>query len=274
MKKIKIFPVLVLLSLISCALIVSCEDVINVALKDASPRLVIEGKITNLSDSVKVMLHKSTDYFTPKDIVSVSNGTVSLSDSKGNIYLLSNNQNGIYSTANIHALPGDIFTLDLTVDGIGYSGSSVMPGIVKIDTITVDNRPDRKKENRINIYAKDPAGIPNYYQIKVFKNDTLLNNNNQYILYSDKFYDGKSIIITINARRFDIPRFEPKDRIKVQLFNIDKTMYDYYQILHDITDEGNLLSASTPSNPPNNLSNGALGYFAAMSVSEKSITVK
>ena len=274
MLKPKVFLRMILLCFISGALLVSCEDVINVKLQDASSRLVVEGRISNISDSVKIMLHKSTDYFSPKNIVSVINGTVSISDSQGNSYLVSNNLNGIYSVTNFIPKPGGSYTLNVTVDGVSYTASTVMPYLVKIDSLIIDKNPERPKENRINIIFKDPAGIPNYYQVKVFKNDTLLNNNNHIVLYSDKYFDGKAVIITINARRLDITRFEVNDTVKVQLINIDKMMYDYYQILHDITDEGNFILASSPSNPPNNLDNGALGYFTAMSVNEKSIIVK
>jgi hypothetical protein len=272
MLKPKVFLKMILLCFISGALAVSCEDVINVKLQDASSRLVVEGRISNISDSVKIMLHKSTDYFSPKNIVSVTNGTVSISDSQGNSYLLSNNLNGIYSVTNLTPKPGGSYTLNLTADGVSYTASTVMPYLVKIDSLIIDKNPERPKENRINIIFKDPYGIPNYYQVKVFKNDSLLNNH--IALYSDKYIDGKAVIITINASRLNITRFEVNDTVKVQLINIDKMMYDYYQILRDITDEENFLSTSSPSNPPNNLDNGALGYFTALSVNEKTIIVK
>ena len=263
----------VLILMITGSLIISCEDVINVNLKDATPRLVIDGRITNLSDTVKIMLNKSTDYFTPSQIGAVTNGIVKITDSHGISNTLSNNLNGTYLISNIHANPGDSFTLDVLVDGINYTAAASMPVEVRIDTLIIDERPGRPKENQLNIYFRDPFGIANYYQVKVFKNDSLLNSNNEFALFSDKYYDGKSIFITIGARRLNIQNFEPNDRIKVQLINIDKMLYEYLQILHDITDAG-ILSASTPSNPPNNISNGALGYFAAVSVSEKTIIVK
>lgn len=269
-----IFLRLLFLNLISCLLLESCEDVIKVKLQDASPRIVIEGRITNISDSVKILLHRSTDYFKSSDIVSVTNGIVSISDFKGNSQLLANNLNGIYSITNLSAKPGDIYTLHVTADGISYTAGTVMPDVVKIDTLIIDKHPARPKENRISIYFLDPDGIANYYQIKIFKNDSLLNSYNHFDLYSDKYIDGKVSIISLSARRFNLTRFEVNDTIKVQLINIDKMMYNYYQILNDITGGENFISASTPANPPNNLSNGALGYFSAFSVNEMSVIVR
>jgi hypothetical protein len=264
-KSVFIFLILILLG--------SCEDVITIKLKNASPQIVIEARISNLSDTVKVMLHKSTDYFTPKDIIAVSDGLVSISDASGNSFSLTNNLNGIYSLTNFHATEGQSYTLKVITGGVQYNATSVMPQLVSIDSLSIDKDPDRPKENRLNIFFKDPPGA-NYYQVKVFRNDSLLNRNNQFSLYSDKYYDGKNVFVSIDARRFDLTRFEVNDTLKVQLISIDKIMYNYYQILRDITDQGIFLSASTPSNPPNNLSNNALGYFATLTISERKIIVK
>jgi hypothetical protein len=116
--------------------------------------------------------------------------------------------------------------------------------------------------------------MANYYQVKIYKNDTLLNTGNHFILYSDKYFDGKSTPITINGRRFGENSFASGDTARVQLISIEKIMYDYYQVLHDITEGEADLSSSAPSNPPNNISNGALGYFSATSIDEKTLVVK
>ena len=50
----------------------------------------------------------------------------------------------------------------------------------------------------------DPAGIANYYQLEVFRNDSLLNNGNNFILYDDKYFDGKPTYIAISGRRLGI----------------------------------------------------------------------
>jgi len=274
MDKTRLFFGLLFFGTISVLLLQSCENVINVNLQDSAPRLVVEGSISNLSDSVKITLHRSTDYFKPAGIIPVTNASVSLADSKGDAYLLINGMNGVYSTTDFHLASDDMYTLHITADGSDYSASTKVPYLVKIDSLDVLERTDREHENQVVIYIKDPAGIANYYQVKIYRNDSLLNNGNHFALYSDKYFDGKSTTIKINARRFGIPRFLVHDTLKVQLINLDKMMYDYFQVLRDITEGETFLSASTPSNPPNNISHGALGYFAAWSVSEKRVIVK
>lgn len=261
--------------LILSLLLQSCEDVINVNLKNTTPRLVVEGSISNLSDSVRIMLHKSTDYFKPIDFAPVANATVSINDSYGNTYVLFNNSNGTYSIKGIHSFPDDQFTLNITSDGELYEATTQMPNLVKIDSVIIEKSIQHFNKSRIkiSILIKDPAGVANFYQVKVFKNDSLLNAT-RLALYSDRYFDGKSTKIDVTSRRFGTPRFEVNDIVKIQLINIDKMMYDYFQVLRDNTDSENILSASTPSNPPNNITNGALGYFAAWSISEKTVIIK
>jgi hypothetical protein len=252
----------------------SCEDVIQVNLKDASPRLVVEGDISNLSDSVIVMLHRSTDFFKPGVIPAVTGASVTLMNEQGQSYTMQDNQNGTYSLGNFHASPGEGFTLQVIAGGQTCSAVTQMPDPVAIDSLSIQPQAGRNGRDRLLIYLRDPSGIPNYYQVKVFLHDSLLNDNNSFALYSDKYFNGKFTTIGINSGRLGMDRFPAGDTLRVQLISLEKDMYDYFQVLRDITESSNFLSATTPSNPPNNLTNGALGYFSAWAISEKTLVVK
>ncbi len=249
----------------------SCEDVINVKLKNTAPRLVVEGSISNISDSVIIYISKSTDYYTPSNIVKVNDALVSVTDSSGNRYNLQNLLNGVYTASGIRAQPGEKFSLQIGQGGTTYTGSAVMPALVKIDTVIIDKEPDRPDEDRLNILINDPPGERNFYRLQVFRNNVLLDGNDHFILFSDKYFDGKATYLMIGARRVGITMFDRGDRIKVRLFSIEKSMYDYFDVLRSITDELQFISASAPSNPPNNLDSDALGYFAAWEISEKTV---
>lgn len=258
----------------SATMLLSCQDIINIDLKNSAPRIVIEGSISNKSDSAFIMIHRSTDYFTPSEITSVNDAEVSIADSAGNTHKLNNIMDGVYSAAGFHAKPGDVFNLAVNEGGIEYTATSKMPQFVNLESVYIDSNPYHHGEDRINFLLNDPAGVANYYQVEVFKNDSLLNNGSRFILYTDKYFDGKSNYISISGRRLGIERFLPEDSVKVRLINIEKTMFDYLDVLHSITDEMQILSASTPANPPGNINNGALGYFAAWSISEKTVIMK
>ena len=65
---------------------------------------------------------------------------------------------------------------------------------------------------------------------------------------------------------------EAGSNYRVELLSLDKQTYGYFRTLEDLL-YINPLFGSTPANPNNNLSNGALGYFGAYAVSSKTIII-
>jgi hypothetical protein len=274
MNRKRILKYLMIPSLVSASLLLSCEDVINVDLKSVTPKIVIEGSLSNMSDSVIIMVHKSTDYFTPSGIIAVNDAEITILDSAGVSHQLVKTGDGIYVAGDLHSKPGDIFNLGVTEAGVKYTANSVMPVLVEIESVVVDKNPERPDEDRINVLINDPAEIANYYMFNVFRNDTLLNKGSQFILYTDKYFNGKSTYLEMNSWRLEDVKFQPGDKVKVRMLNIEKTMYEYFDILQSITDDMQIISVATPSNPPGNISNDALGYFAAWSVSEMTFIMR
>lgn len=253
----------------------SCEDVIRVNLNNASPRIVIDGFITNINDTCKVVLSRTTDYFNPGSISGVSGALVSIRNNAGDSLFLTESTKGVYYTTKMKGIPGNTYTLSVKADGTEYVATSKMPDLVRIDSLAILSHTDRPDENAIQCYIKDPAGIPDYYQIRVIRNDTMLSTNNRFLIYSDKYFDGRTTTITLDSRRFSgVTKFRFGDTLKVQLLNIDYITYQYYITLRSITNSGSILSASTPANPVNNISNGGLGHFSAESIHEKTIVVE
>jgi hypothetical protein len=260
--------------LVAIALISGCQDAINVDLNSVASRIVIEGIITNKNDTVKIWVTKTSDYFNPQPNAYVTNADVSIADNHGNIFPLALSYRGYYYAKNLVGVIGYAYTLKVIADGAEYNAVSVMPTLITIDSLAYKATTDERDENAINCYFRDSAGINNYYQIELFKGDTLLNKNNRLFIYSDKYFDGRYNTFALNSRRFVEGKYNTGDTLTVQLLNIDKQTYEYYNILRSITSNGRMMSASTPGNPPNNISNGALGYFAAKSISEKKIVIK
>lgn len=60
----------------------------------------------------------------------------------------------------------------------------------------------------------------------------------------------------------DSAYIQKEDLVTVAMSSVDKNIYNYFNVLQ--SNGGN--STATPSNPPSNISNGALGYFAAASI--------
>jgi hypothetical protein len=276
---LKIKPLGFILSLGFIVLSNSCQDVIQVNLNNAAPQTVIEGSISNLPDTVRVLLSKTTDYFNPQSITPITNAQVSISDNMGNVSQPIASLNGAYYFGNLGGTPGTTYTLKVQSNNVTYSASSQMPAVVPIDSLAIVQSTDGDKENVLNCYIRDPAGLKNYYRMRIFRNKVLLTDSitktEPIILFSDKYFDGRSTPLRVPSRRVGIKYYLPTDTIKVQLMSIDQQTYNFFRELGDITNTGRFVtSTSTPDNPDNNISNNGLGYFAAWSISEKEIIVK
>ena len=62
------------------------------------------------------------------------------------------------------------------------------------------------------------------------------------------------------------------DKITVKMQCIDDAVYTFYSALLQLSGGGG--GGVTPTNPPSNISNGALGYFSAHTVSVKTIVIE
>jgi hypothetical protein len=61
---------------------------------------------------------------------------------------------------------------------------------------------------------------------------------------------------------------------EVQVFSIDESVYNYFLQLNDVLYWKRRLMPPTPYNPKSNISNGALGYFAAWSYDSEKILLE
>ena len=115
----------------------------------------------------------------------------------------------------------------------------------------------------IHCFFKDPPE-KNFYRIKVFKNDSI--NTENYRLYDDQYTNGEETELRV------VDKWRQATLTGLSFYrSIDKT-YGYYRTLEDLLFT-NPFFGSTPANPNNNLSNGALGYFGAYAVSSKNIII-
>jgi hypothetical protein len=260
------FVILVLIVFISQA----CQKVINVDLNDAEPRIVIEGLITDKPGPYKVLVSKSASYFNDTILPPVSGASVVITDDAGITDTLFEVTPGVYLTSLTRGFPGRTYTLTVVSEGREYSGSSKMSNHVRIDSLMVMRAQsdahfyaDDSEDNlEIHCFFKDPKE-KNYYRIKIFENDST--DAKRYRLFDDQYTNGEETELRIAYA-------SAGNTYRVQLLSIDKQTYDYYNMLGDLL-YMNPLFGSTPANPDNNLSNGALGYFGTCAISTKILVI-
>jgi hypothetical protein len=243
----------------------SCQKIVQIDLNSSDPKLVIEGVVTDSAGPYHVILTKSGSYFDQPVLPPVSGALVTISDDNGLVDTLVETQAGIYLTSKIMGQPGHNYALKVISESKEYDASSTMLSHVAIDSLKVEESigfGGRKNKNVI-CYFQDPKGEKNYYRLKFYDNGKT--NSQNYRLYDDQYTDGEKIGMRAGGA-------EEGDTDVVVLMSIDKKAYDYFHTLEDIL-QTNPFFGSTPANPNTNVSNGALGYFAAYAYSVKSIVV-
>jgi Domain of unknown function (DUF4249) len=272
--KKNLFPFLLILAFASF----NCQKVVVIDLNQANPKLVIDANITDQPGPYNLILSKSGNYFEPTlTFPPVSNALVIVSDDHGNIDTLKESPTaGIYKSSSIIGQPGRIYLLNVTSEGNKYSAVSSMPSKVYIDSLYYIKRQNsRSGEPGYDIYItfKDPPEPGNYYRLNVhagyfISSDSI--DGRRYRLYSDKLTNGSEMSERVRAGRL----VTAGDTISVDLLSIDKSTYDYFNTLSDILSSDGAATSLAPANPNTNLSNGALGYFAAYTMDRKTIILR
>ena len=260
------------LSILSVIVFSGCQKVINVDLNEAAPRIVIEGVINDRRGPYTVMISKSGSYFNQPVLPPVSGAVVTITDNSGIIDTLKEVNPGGYLTSKTRGIPGRTYTLKVISESQEYSGISTMFSHVNIDSLNLvkaesqqfifggNNQNDTHLE--VHCFFRDPDE-KNYYRMRVFRNDSI--NTENYRLFDDQYTNGEEI--ELRAARATLG-----DRFRIELLSLDKQTYEYYRTLEDLL-FSNPVFGSTPANPENNLSNGALGYFGAYAVSSRTLII-
>jgi len=237
-------------------LCLACEDVIDVDLDSAEPRIVIDGRITAPYGSSSVQISRSSDYFSPGEFPPVSGASVNVSV-RGYRFDFVEAEPGLYTCS---FYPGQAsYRLTVMVDSVEYTATSTMPPPLRIYSLKYWFQEGNAIEDEgylLHCFFWDRVSYDDYAVLRLSRNGKLVEN---IYLYNGKWSDGKLIDYDYFFEVFD-----PGDTVEVSLRTIDKAAYDYYSTLAKViaNDEG-VFPQGVPANPVSNLSNGALGCFVA-----------
>lgn len=257
--------------ILSC-LLSGCQKVINIDLNEASPRMVIEGLVTDHPGPYLVTISKSGSYFNEPVLPPVTGALVIITDNAGTTDTLKETSAGMYVTSRLQGVPGRTYSLTVVYDNTEYTGSSTMHRHVEIDSLKLKKSDSQgfgfggnnKDKVRVDIHCffKDPDE-KNFYRVKSFTNDTTRVGN--YRLYDDQYTNGEETDLRVG-------RTSAGETNRYELYSLDKSTYEYYRTLSDLL-HTNPIFGSTPANPVSNISNRALGYFGAAAISQKTILI-
>lgn len=251
----------------------SCEKVIDVDLNTADPKTVVDASLC-AQDSIHVIFISESGRFTDaQGLARVTGAAVVLSDQNGTEGTFTELDSGIYYLQNYPLLDGNTYDLSVTNGDEVITASSFLNPAITIDSIFFEEDqfgggggPGGEEEEqayRTRILFQDPANVVNYYRVVLTVNDTVDRN---FVALDDDLTNG-------NVRNF--PYFFREvyegDEVDAELWTIDRSGFDYFTTMQDISSDGGFASA-TPYNPISNLSSG-LGNFVVYNRTEISGTV-
>ncbi len=248
-------------------LVSSCKDVIEVDLKDAEPRLVIEGQLYNKFRKSSVILSRSTKFFGNPKLDFVSGAKIIIRDEDGRKATLIEDSAGFYSST-FKGQPDKTYNIEVSVDDKMYTAKSYLPPPLKIDSLSVISLKEEynfdSDEFGIFCHFKDSLGHRDFAKFNIYKN---FMPSFAIYLYDDFYTDG------VNFDFFFWSDFvKENDTIIVEMLTLNQDVYDYFLNLSDIAG-GSSTGTATPYNPKSNLSNDALGYFGTFGYSVAAIIV-
>jgi hypothetical protein len=250
----------------------SCEKVIDINLDKVPKKYVIEAIVTDVAGTSNVKITQTKDFDQDNTFPGVSGAAVTVKETGGPTYSLTETTPGNYESAGLVGTSGKTYTLEVNVGGQSFSAVCKMPQRVNLDTIYItDEILFTETRKIVNAVFQDPVGSGNSYRFIQYVNGL---KEKQVLIRNDDYSDGR----TINNKLFyftttgdDSNLIKSGDHVTVDMLCIDPAVYKYWFSLDRSSTGGT--GQATPANPVTNLQGGALGYFSTQTLQTKTLTV-
>jgi len=251
--------------------IAACEDVIDVNLNDADPKLVIAGELL-YPQKAQVSISRTVAMTSETPFNPVNGAVVTVRTDEGQRFTLRETEPGRYEVdlrgrlRNTGGNPaGQTFYLDVQVDGETFTASSTLPELVPIDSIgTIERNFFGETYKYAGVTYQDPPGVRNYYRFLRQVNGGAFEH---VYVTNDKFNDGKYVTEDLAGQERD--ELLAGDSVVVQLQCIDRPTFDFWNAVQAMN-PGN----AAPANPPSAFGEQALGYFSAYVMTQRSTIIQ
>jgi len=276
MKSIKTLLLISLLSIIAF----SCTERIDIELDDSYVRLVVDGSITTDTMVHTVELSSTSSYYYNKPAPPVTGAEVSITDGT-QTFSLTENSPGIYQTApSVYGVPGKTYSLNIKLASeIGgqtdYSATSTIYPISPLDSVSLLFHPEWSANGiwEVKCYVQEPPTV-DFYRFLILKNQVLLTDTlDEWFVTDDLFFNGNytnGATVAYLQQESAEEGLTPGDIVTVEVNSIGK---EYASFLFEAQAElrgSNPLFSGPPANVKGNISNGAIGFFAAYSATRSS----
>ena len=263
MKLKNIYIIILILS------ISSCTKIIDVDLNESGKKLVIDARISRLSDNsfeFSISSSETQSYFNEDnypnriylDSITLKNGSDKVIQ-ENNIDSIKRIISNTYKNNEFHL---KINYLNEEINALAF-----IPSFVEIDSIKLEvpffTIPGTEPKLVPHVYFTDNPNEDNYYKIRAYTKGEKPKFSEFFI--PDDGQNGKVIKMPI---RFKMPE---KNILFIELYSMDKFTYDYFRVLNMNSGAG---GSNAPGNPETNIEGNAIGIFAAYSLSKTYLTPK
>ena len=279
-------------------LIASCTQVIKVDVPSGATLMVVDAFINNSSDTQKVRLTTTADYFSNTATPPLLGARVTLNDlTDGVTYTFTPDGNGnYYYVPLVNDSMAQIthkYQLNISNNGNTYMALSTLNRTTVVDTIAFRST-NRDFSNQYPndtttptrrffpaFVAKDIEGADDYYWVKVYNNGILYNQPAQMDFFQDAGYQGTDGDIFLPPVCFygltsDVNAIHRYDVCTIKILSINKDTYSFLtQLQTQLTNAQSGLFAVTPQNVKTNIqqitgTQKAIGWFNMGAITEKS----
>ena len=256
----------------------SCEDIIDLDLNDAEPRLVIEASINWIKGTSGknqfVKLSLTAPYF--DSAIPPANGAiVIITDQNNRIYnFVEEGTTGIYKNSRFIPNINHTYSLEITYNNEVYYATETLKSVVPIDSVGQTLTGGFSGEDaELKAYYTDPADETNFYFFEFISSRP---GGDEVNVYEDKFTNGNQIFGFYSDEDLMIG-----DQITIRNYGISQRFYNFMFILlqqnsgsgggpfetQPTTVKGNCINTTHPKNFP-------LGYFRLSEVVELVYTIE
>ena len=257
--------------------LLSCEEVVNVDLDSAKPRLVIDASInwqkgTDASFQ-KIILSTTTDFY-GNLVTKLSDAIVSINSGDSSWTFLERQNPGEYLCDDFKPIVGETYTLTINYKGEIYTATETMQSVTAIDEIKPKNDGGFSgKDYGIEVYFKDPIA-ENFYMVKFMPE---IYKSPSFQVIGDKFTNGNQ-----KSWRFSDEDLKQGTRIDITHYGISEAYYNYMNKIISIASSS--AGGSPFQTPPatvrgnivnqKNIDNYALGFFSISEIDVQNYTIQ
>jgi hypothetical protein len=272
----KLLQIIIILSL--ALFVTGCEKAINVPLKTASPRLVVDASIDWVKNTAgneqKIVLSTTTGYYS-SEFPSVSGAVVTVTNASNTVFaFVETPATGQYVCRNFLPVIGQTYVLKIVLNGETYTASETFTAAPKIeDNIDQNNEGGEVgDEVEMTFYYQDDASQANFYLTSITQPHSPFP---ELEVEDDEFSNGN-----LMQESYSHEKLKAGEKIDIKLYGISKSYYNYiFKLILASGNDGNpfpTIPSAVRGNIVNqtNSNNYAFGYFRLAEIDAKSYTIK